>query len=79
MPGKLAEEGRDLALLPDHVAATFVGQRHPQRVLEGQVTPTWPIDVVTAGTTMPRWFKPLIAHLNALLALSILAKTWPMG
>lgn len=76
---KLAEEGRGLALLPHHVAASGVRQRRLQQVLEGLSTPIWPIYAVTAGRTVPRLVNLLIAHLKASLASSSLAKPLPEG
>lgn len=70
---KLAEEGRGLALLPDHVAAQGVQSRRLVRVLPGLPTPTWPVYAVTASRTVPRLVGLLISHLQAHLASGALA------
>ena len=70
---KLAEEGRGLALLPDHVAAQGVQQRRLGRVLADLPTPTWPLYALTAGRAVPRRVGLLIAHVKARLAGARLA------
>jgi len=70
---RLAEDGRGLALLPDHIAAPGVRARRLARVLADQPTPTWPVYAVTAGRTVPRLVSLLIAHAKAALADASLA------
>lgn len=70
----LAEEGRGLALLPDHVAARGVQAGRLVRVLPGLPTPTWPVYAVTAGRTVPRLVGLLIAHVKATLARTPLVR-----
>ena len=70
---RLAEEGRGLALLPEHMAAQAVQARRLVPVLPGLQTPTWPVYAVTAGRTLPRLVSLLIAHLKARLADAPLA------
>lgn len=65
---RLAEEGRGLALLPEHVAAPGVQARRLQRVLAGASTSSWPLYAVTAGRTVPRLVRLLIAHVRAAFA-----------
>lgn len=65
---KLAEEGRGLALLPDHMAMQGVQARRLVRVLAGLPTPTWPVYAVTAGRAVPRLVSLLIADLKTRLA-----------
>lgn len=72
---RLAEEGRGLALLPDHVAAQGVQARRLVRVLGSLPTPTWPVYAVTAGRTVPRLVSLLIAHVKTKLASTSLAAT----
>lgn len=70
---KLAEEGRGLALLPDHVVAPSVAARRLVRVLPEAPTAYWPVYAVTAGRLVPRLVGQLIAHVKAALARSPLA------
>lgn len=70
---RLTEEGRGLALLPDHVAAQGVQDRRLLRVLAGLQTPTWPVYAVTASRAVPRLVGLLIAHLKTQLASTSLA------
>jgi DNA-binding transcriptional LysR family regulator len=70
---RLAEDGRGLALLPQHVAAPSVQAGRLVRVLAGLPTPTWPVYALTAGRTVPRRVGLLIAHVRAALALTPLA------
>jgi len=67
---RLAEDGRGVALLPQHLAARSVQARRLAPVLADLNTPTWPLFAVTAGRTVPRLVKLLIVHLRgALLSL----------
>lgn len=68
---RLAEEGRGIALLPNHLVAQSVRQRRLERVLPDQVTPSWPVYAVTVGRVVPRLVTHLISHLkNTLTHLS---------
>jgi DNA-binding transcriptional LysR family regulator len=68
-----AEEGRGLALLPDHVVAESVRAGRLARVLGTCQTPSWPVYAVTARRSVPRLVSQLIAHVKARLAESPLA------
>lgn len=70
---RFAEEGRGLALLPAHVAAPSVQSGRLLRLLAGEPTPTWPVYAVTAGRTVPRLVRLLIAHVRSALPLTPLA------
>lgn len=65
---KLAEDGRGLALLPEHVAAGSEQARRLVRVLAHLPTPSWPVYAVTAGRSVPRLVGQLIAHIKHTLA-----------
>lgn len=65
---RLAEDGRGIALLPVPVAAPAVQAGRLRPVLPGAATPTWPVYAVTAGRTLPRLVRLLIAHVRAVLA-----------
>lgn len=70
---RLAEEGRGIALLPDHVAAQAVQARRLVRVLAGLPTATWPVYAATATRTVPRLVALLITHVKARLAGTLMA------
>lgn len=64
---KYAEEGRGIALLPEHLGAESIRSRRLVRVLAEQSTPTWPVYAVTAGRVVPQRVRLLIAHARAAL------------
>lgn len=75
---KWAEEGRGLALLPDHVIAQSVQTRSLVRVLTAHHASSWPLYAITAARSVPRQVGLLIAHVKAAVARSPLAvKTEP--
>lgn len=69
----LAEQGRGVALLPEHIAEPRVHARRLARVLAGETTPVWPLYAITAGRTVPRRVALLIAHVRGALARAPLA------
>jgi DNA-binding transcriptional LysR family regulator len=64
---RLAEEGRGIALLPQHVAARSVQARRLVPVLAGESTPTWPLYAVTASRHVPTLVRLLIAQIKGAL------------
>ena len=75
---KLAEEGRGLALLPDHLVAQSEHTRRLVRVLADLSTPSWPLYAVTASRSVPRLVGQLIAHVKNSLARTPLEER-PVG
>ena len=64
---RLAEEGRGIALLPQHLAARGVQARRLVPVLAGESTPTWPLYAATASRHVPTLVRLLITHVKAAL------------
>lgn len=70
---KFAEEGRGLALLPNHLVSQGAQGRSLVRVLPHLPTPSWPVYAVTANRSVPRLVGQLIAHIRNVLAATPLA------
>jgi len=68
---KLAEAGRGLALLPEHVANRSVQCKRLSRVLPDASTPAWPVFAVTVGRTVPRLVSLLISHVKTSLTVAL--------
>ena len=64
---KLAEGGRGVALLPQHMASASVRAGRLQRVLPSVSTPVWPVYAVTAGRQLPDRVRLLLAHVRSAL------------
>ena len=64
---KLAEGGRGVALLPQHMASASVRAGRLQRVLPSTSTPVWPVYAVTAGRQLPDRVRLLLAHVRSAL------------
>ena len=64
---KLAEGGRGVALLPQHMASASVRAGRLQRVLPSASTPVWPVYAVTAGRQLPDRVRLLLAHVRSAL------------
>lgn len=64
---KLAEGGRGVALLPQHMASASVRAGRLQWVLPSASTPVWPVYAVTAGRQLPDRVRLLLAHVRSAL------------
>lgn len=65
---RFAQEGRGLALLPDHLVAQRDPTERLVRILCDLPTTTWPVYAVTAVRAIPRQVRQLIAHVKSELA-----------
>ena len=70
---RFAQQGRGVALLPQHLAAEGVVARRLARVLPDEDTPAWPLYALTARRTAPEPVRLLIAHVRQALALAPVA------
>lgn len=70
---RFAEEGRGLALLPNHLVAQGGQTRRLVQVLADLPTTSWPVYAVTADRSVPRLVSQLIAHVRTVLAGTPLA------
>ena len=59
---KLAEGGRGVALLPQHMAKPSVRAGRLVPVLAQETTPVWPVYAVTVGRHVPQRVRQLIAY-----------------
>lgn len=70
---RFAEEGRGLALLPNHLVVQSEQAQRLVRVLGDLPTSSWPVYAVTADRSVPRLVSQLINHVKSVLAASPLA------
>ena len=64
---KLAESGRGVALLPQHMAKPSVRAGRLVQILTQEATPVWPVYAVTAGRQVPQRVRQLMAHVRRTL------------
>jgi DNA-binding transcriptional LysR family regulator len=68
---RFAEDGRGIALLPEHIALPAQQAGRLARVLPAEATPQWPVFAVTAGRSVSPMVRALIADLRQGLLQSL--------